>query len=258
VRMVEGGIIGAGGAGLVKVMRNSGMRILLLDYSHDGGATAMMRQWMPEGIEVESFYIDSEQSFPEDAGARDLTHVIHSGSILSINEVRPFTAGALNCIRRFRDRGVRQMGICYGHQLINLALVGERSVGSSARGFEAGWCEVFFHDDRLQIPGISRTETLWQHHFDEVVELPAGSVIFATNEHTSIQGFVNADQLVLGTQFHPEFNRDQGNEYFLKDRKLLAKHDYNVDEIIQTGPSVDTGRIFFDFFLNHFGITAGK
>ena len=147
------------------------------------------------------------------------------------------------------------MGVCYGHQLLNRALVGEHAVRQSPNGFEAGWRSVSFTNESIQVPGVSVKEIVWQHHFDEVVELPAGSVIFASNQHSRIQAFINPDQLLLGTQFHPEFDRDQGNEFFQKDRKRLEKFHFNVDEIIRQGPSIETGKIFFNYFLNHFNIT---
>jgi GMP synthase-like glutamine amidotransferase len=53
----------------------------------------------------------------------------------------------------------------------------------------------------------------------------------------------------LGTQFHPEFDKEAGNEIFLKDRELLENNNYNVDEIVKQGPSFEVGKVFFDFFL---------
>jgi hypothetical protein len=37
----------------------------------------------------------------------------------------------------------------------------------------------------------------------------------------------------------------------LRDRKLLEKYGYNVDEIVRGKPSFETGKVFFDFFLNN-------
>ncbi len=48
-------------------------------------------------------------------------------------------------------------------------------------------------------------------------------------------------QRLFGTQFHPECDRETGNKRYLKDRELLEKHRYNVDEMIKQGPSLEAG-----------------
>ena len=90
---------------------------------------------------------------------------------------------------------------------------------------------------------------VWQHHFDEVTVLPEASELLATNSHTSIQAYINYEQRLFGTQFHPEFDKEAGNKIFLKDRKLLERNNYDVDEITRQKPSFETGKVFFGFFL---------
>jgi GMP synthase (glutamine-hydrolysing) len=175
--------------------------------------------------------------------------VIHSGSELSITKPAPFTKKAVTFIQKVREQGVAQFGICYGHQLICLALVGKHAVRSSSNGFEVGWRTINFTRRAQQIFGIGESEAVWQHHFDEVIELPEGSELLATNAHTEIQAYINDEQRIVGTQFHPEFDKEAGDKLFLRDRELLEKNNYDVDEIITRGPSIEAGRIFFGYFL---------
>jgi GMP synthase (glutamine-hydrolysing) len=114
---------------------------------------------------------------------------------------------------------------------------------------EAGWNPVRFDSRAMELFGIRESEVVWQHHFDEVIELPPGSELLGTNPHTRVQAYANFEQRLFGTQFHPEFDQEPGNEIYLRDRELLEKNGYNVDEIIKGGPSIDTGKIFFGFFL---------
>ena len=130
---------------------------------------------------------------------------------------------------------------------IRRALVGNRAVRIAPNGFEAGWNQVTFTKTGMEILGVGENERVWQHHFDEVTELPEGSELFATNPHSRIQTYINYDQGILGTQFHPEIDRETGNEIFLKDRELLVKNRYDVDEMIKQGPSFKTGNVFFGF-----------
>ena len=225
-------------------------KILILDYSVDGSETPVIKSWFSDGMDVTSLFIDSEESFPKDLIQQGFTHVIHSGSALSINEESPFTNRAVEFIRNCTTKGIWQMGICYGHQLLGMALIGKHAVRSSPLGFEAGWCEVRFNEKARELMKLDETEILWQHHFDEVTELPNGSELLATSCHSEIQAYINYELCLFGTQFHPEYAKESGNMHFLRDRALLESYNFEVDEIIKYGPSLDAGKVFFEFFLN--------
>ena len=225
--------------------------ILILDYSTDRLETPNIKRWLPSGAQVTGLFIDTESSFPNDLIKRDFTHVIHTGSSLSITKPAPFTEKVVVYINNARTKGIAQMGICYGHQLVCRALVGKHAVRSSPKGMEAGWNTVRFDKKAMKTLNVRESEVFWQHHFDEVIELPAGSEHLATNAHTVIQAYVNYEQRLFGTQFHPEFDREPGNEIYLRDKELLEQHNYNVDEILKGGPSLETGKIIFGFFFEN-------
>jgi GMP synthase (glutamine-hydrolysing) len=223
--------------------------ILILDYSTDRSETPAIKRWLPAGVQVTALFIDTRESFPDTLMEGNFTHVIHSGSALSITKPAPFTEKAVAFIRDARENKIAQMGICYGHQLVCKALVGDHAVRSSPKGLEAGWNQVRFDHKGMEVLSVGKSEIVWQHHFDEVTEIPPGAELLAINAHTEIQAYVNYEQRLFGTQFHPEFDRDPGNEIYLRDRELLEKNNYNVDEMVQGGPSIETGKIFFGFFL---------
>lgn len=213
------------------------LKILILDYSIDRSETSAIKRWLPVNSNVSSLFIDTKESFPNKLINDDFTHVIHTGSALSITQVAPFTDKALEYIKKARDKGVSQMGICYGHQLISQALIGKHAVRASPNGLEAGWNNVTFLNNAINILGVRENETVWQHHFDEVIELAEGSELLATNPHTKIQAYINYEQRLFGTQFHPEFDKEAGDKIFLNDKSL------------QEGPSFEAGSVFFGFFL---------
>ena len=223
--------------------------ILILDYSTDRSEAPAIKRWMPADAQVTALFIDTLESFPDNLIESTFTHVIHSGSALSITKPAPFTEKAVAFIRDARENKIAQMGICYGHQLVCKSLVGTHAVRSSPKGMEAGWGLVRFDRRGMEVLGVGKSEVVWQHHFDEVTELPPGSILLATNAHTEIQAYVNYEQRLFGTQFHPEFDREIGNEIYLQDRELLEKNNYNVDEMVRGGPSIETGKLFFGFFL---------
>jgi GMP synthase-like glutamine amidotransferase len=224
-------------------------RVLILDYSVDRIEAAAIKRCLPAGSQVRTLFIDSEDSFPDDLFKKNFTHVIHSGSSHSITETAQFTAKAVSYIQTIRRAGVSQFGICYGHQLICLALVGKQAVRSSPNGLEAGWGNVKFTDHAMAILGVEEKEVIWQSHFDEVTELPDGSKLLASNSHTEVQAYINHELKLIGTQFHPEFDKQAGDKLFLDDRELLEKNNINVDDIIARSPSIDAGTVFFKYFL---------
>lgn len=224
--------------------------VLILDYSVDRKETLVIKKGLSQkNVSVTSLYIDTEVSFPNDLINEDFTHIIHTGSALSINKEAPFTQKAMAYIKAAQEKGLWQMGICYGHQLVCKALVGDHVVRSSPQGFEVGWGHVNFTEKGQAILGVGTCERVWQHHFDEVTELPAGSQLLATNSHSEVQAYINEGQQLLGTQFHPEFDREEGNDYFLQDRKFITKNNKDVEALVKEGPSFDTVNVFFDFFL---------
>lgn len=225
-------------------------KILILDYSVDRSETSAIKYCLPVNSDVSALFIDTEQSFPDDLINSDFTHVIHTGSALSITQDAPFTDKAVNYIQKARDKGLAQMGICYGHQLVTMALVGKHAVRSSLKGLEAGWKDVTFVNSSRRILGVRKNETVWQHHFDEVIELPIGSELLAKNSHTSVQAYINYTQRLLGVQFHPEFDKEAGDKLFLNDQGLQQDNDYDVNEMIKRGPSFDVGKVFFSYFLD--------
>ena len=225
--------------------------ILILDYSVDRFETPIIKGFLNRhyDYEVTSLHITTETSFPNDLIEKDFTHVVHTGSTLSITVTAPFTEKAVSYIHSLVKKGTWQFGICYGHQLLGFALVGAHAVRETPIGLEAGWGEVQFNELGQGLLNLNPVEHIWQHHFDEVTELPKGSEIIATNSHSYIQAYINYEKQVLGTQFHPEINLRQGNNYFLHDRKLLEENGFDVDAMVKQTPSFNTPKVFFEFFL---------
>jgi GMP synthase (glutamine-hydrolysing) len=225
-------------------------QILILDYSLTRVEAPAISRWLPADAQVSTLYIGTGETFPDDLEKRSFTHVVHSGSALSILETAPFTQKVTGLIQAWRDSGVAQFGICYGHQLVCLALIGEHAIRSSPNGLEVGWGDVTFNSRARSALGVGETEAVWQSHFDEVIELPEGSELWATSTHTEIQAYVNYEQRLLGTQFHPEFDKQAGDRLFLDDREMLESHGLRLEEILSRGPTIDAGEVFFGHFVD--------
>lgn len=229
-------------------------RVLILDTSTDRSETALTKRWVPEGVPVDATFVEDETSFPDDLLERGHTHVIHTGSAYSINDVMPFTDRLEAHIRGYAERGVAQMGICYGHQALCRALVGPHAVRRNPQGLDAGWGRVRLTERGRDLLGLRREEIVWQSHFDEVVEMPPGAELIATSEKTRVESFIHEPLRLLGTQYHPEFDEAKGNEHFAKQREMFEEHGLDVDAMVQGRPSFDTGTVLVGFFVQHFDV----
>ena len=98
-----------------------GHRILILDYSVDRSEAPLFSRWLPEGSEREVSFVHFGDPIPSPVG---FTRVMHTGSSLSICEDAVFTQDACEVVRECVAKGVPQMGVCYGHQLLCRALLG--------------------------------------------------------------------------------------------------------------------------------------
>jgi GMP synthase (glutamine-hydrolysing) len=225
------------------------VRVLILDYSVDSSEAALFRKWFPEGTLSEAAFVKTGEDIPDTAG---FTHVMHTGSSLSICGDAPFMEKAVEVINRLAGAGIPQLGICYGHQLLCRALVGEHAVRKAPGGLEMGWCAVTQPGDPVEVSEAGKSFTVLQSHFDEVVEMPPGSEVVMTGGASRVQGFVNCGLKLFGMQFHPEFDREDGNRLFRKERALAERNGLDPEAMVAGGPSIETGRIFFGHFLGTF------
>jgi GMP synthase (glutamine-hydrolysing) len=224
-------------------------KVLILDYSLDAFETPLVESAIPSGFEIQKIHVKTGEDIPEKILRTGVTHVIHTGSTLSSTDDSPFMERAIRVIRAAVGREIWQFGICFGHQLLNRVLVGKHAIRSIPRGMEVGWKKVWFLDAGKHLFNVNEDEILFEHHNDEVVEMPLWSELLATNNHTHIQAFINYDLKLLGTQFHPEFDEVSGNEFIRKDKVKLENDGINVDEILQGKPSIDSRKTFFEIFL---------
>ncbi|MCK5115005.1 MAG: type 1 glutamine amidotransferase [Candidatus Aegiribacteria sp.] len=223
--------------------------VLILDYSVDRSEAPLFRRWFPDHCASTSAYIYYGDSFPDPL---EYSHVMHTGSSLSICAESDFLEEAEEIVRKCVAEDIPQMGVCYGHQLICMSLLDPSAIGKCANGLEIGWIDVEMIGSGLEIPGATPVSRVLQSHFDRVNKIPDTSEVIATNTHTDIQGFIDREKNLFSLQFHPEFTRADGNELFLKEARLLEDNGIDLTSVIDDGPSIEAGKVFFEYFLNTF------
>jgi len=121
------------------------------------------------------------------------------------------------------DNNKKQVGICFGHQLIAQAL------GGQVRKNDAGWDIGLATSDVTDHPGWLVPErqqfNLLVSHQDQVMRLPDQAVLFAANAFCPIAGY-HIDPSVLTFQGHPEFERDYLQYLMTNRREIIGEQAY--------------------------------
>ena len=99
--------------------------------------------------------------------------------------------------------GVPVLGICYGAQLMSMALGG---VVHHADTREYGVTEIELDTDATLFKGLSAKNRCLMSHTDKVEGLPEGFKVVATTADCPMAAFENAEKKFFGVQFHPEVN----------------------------------------------------
>ncbi|MGI9135283.1 MAG: glutamine amidotransferase-related protein [Rhodoferax sp.] len=116
------------------------------------------------------------------------------------------------------------VGVCFGHQLIALCL-GAR-VQRAAQGWGVGRQRYDWHrSDLPHFEGRSEVALLASHQ-DQVLELPPGARLVASNDFCPVAAFT-LDKHVFCIQPHPEFVEDVSAYLLEKRRNLLGEPLYS-------------------------------
>ena len=146
----------------------------------------------------------------------DFTHIIFSG------QRHPWDKYDWEQLQAFGD-GVFEarlpvLGICGGHQFIALYFGGEvdriKRLDPDAEGYdgclrEGGFTEIDVVAHCPLMAHIKDGSLFMESHYDEVKELPAQFVQFASGELSQYQGIMHLWKPIYGVQFHPERYNDR-------------------------------------------------
>jgi GMP synthase-like glutamine amidotransferase len=132
-----------------------------------------------------------EEEFP--ATVHDAEGWLITGSRHGVYEDHPWIPPLEQFIRDAFAARVPVVGICFGHQIVAQAMGGK--VERYAGGWAVGATDYDFGGERLRL-------NAW--HRDQVVKVPEGAQVIATNEFCTNAALLYDDR-ALTVQAHPEF-----------------------------------------------------
>jgi GMP synthase (glutamine-hydrolysing) len=175
------------------------------------------------------------------------THIVISGSDLSAARRFPTDDALIALIRRsvHQDRVV--LGICYGHQMVARALVGDHACRRAAIP-EFGFKRVSLIPNPL-FSGIDILTPVHSHS-DEVTGLPDDRFeVIASTNHCEVQAWQLRGRTVWGVQFHPELDELSGRQMLARSLETEdGARDHFVDEV-EDPAHVEAGRRLFENFF---------
>ena len=121
--------------------------------------------------------------------------------ILSGGPASVYADGAPPLERELLELGIPVLGICYGMQLIALALGGKVQ---GAEVGEFGRSQLTVSDNGRLLAGTPGEQTCWMSHRDTVFSPPPGFTALASSTASPVAAFESAEQGIYGIQFHPE------------------------------------------------------
>ena len=151
-----------------------------------------------------------------------------TGSKASAYDNEPWIKHLRDYIVALHEHKKKLIGICFGHQIIALALGGltEKSekgwaVGSSLSNIEKAkpWMGDVMSNANKQF-------SLLVSHQDQVTRLPAQAELIATNSFCPNASF-QIENHILCFQGHPEFSADYLNYLLNKRRDIIGEEKYN-------------------------------
>ncbi len=156
------------------------------------------------------FPADPGASLPRGVGLEGYDGVAWTGCSLTIYEDDPRVARQIELARAAYAAGVPGFGSCWAAQIAVVAVGG--TVRANPRGREMGIAR------KIALTPEGRSHPLYEgkppvfdafiSHEDEVVHLPAGAVLLASNAFTRVQAVAVSSErgTFWGLQYHPEYD----------------------------------------------------
>ncbi len=138
---------------------------------------------------------------PHHVGAEEVRKRKPKGLILSGGPASVYAPGAPRLDRELLELGIPVLGICYGMQLLAVALGGKVE---GAEVGEFGRSELTVREPGRLFAGLPADQTCWMSHRDTVFAPPPGFTALASSTASPVAALESVEQGIYGIQFHPE------------------------------------------------------
>ena len=172
-------------------------------------------------------------ALPSGVALADFDGIAWTGSALSAYEDRPEVTRQIELAKAVHETGAPIFGSCWGQQIMCQALGGE--VRANPKGIEIGIARDIARNEsgrnHPMFTGKAETFDALAIHRDEVVTLPDGATILASNGMSDIQAMelTGTSGNFWGVQYHPEFDLALIGILFRRDEAAILKQGLYED-----------------------------
>lgn len=169
----------------------------------------MLLAHMPDAAYDVLLPSDEGSRLPDGAGLDSYAGVLWTGCNLTIYDDDPRVRRMIELAGQIYSRGVPSYGSCWGIQMAVVAAGGR--VALNPRGREMGLArKIRLTDEGRGHPfmdGKPQVYDAFISHYDEVVELPPGARLLASNDFTHVQALevTHRKGTFWAVQYHPEY-----------------------------------------------------
>jgi GMP synthase-like glutamine amidotransferase len=188
--------------------------------TYQGYAAMFVRLFHAAGAnwEFDVFHTPTQQ-YPDSFAPYDA--VLLTGSKADAFSNAPWVVELRRQVTALLAERKKLLGVCFGHQLIGLCLGAK--VDRAPNGWGVGRMVYEWHGSALAQDWQDGPLSMLVSHQDQVLELPAGAQLLASNAHCPIAAYT-VDEHVFCVQGHPEFVEDY-SAFLLAQRKHLLGED---------------------------------
>lgn len=185
--------------------------------------------WIGAGLAVERRGLNVIAAFAGETlpSPEAVTALVVTGSHTMVTEGQGWSEVLAVWLARVVALGVPVLGICFGHQLLAQALGG--TVGDHPAGGEFGTVTVCLEDEAHSDPlfcGLPAVFPAQLFHRQSVLHLPPGAQVLASSQREPHQVVRFAAQ-AWGLQFHPEFDEEIMEAYFVFAAEALSRDGFD-------------------------------
>ncbi|TWI52696.1 GMP synthase-like glutamine amidotransferase [Pseudomonas duriflava] len=211
---------------------------------YDGYAAMFIRLFDTVSIDVTfSVFNVVNGEYPAD-GTRFDAYLI-TGSKADSFGTEPWILRLKEYVQERYHRGDTLLGVCFGHQLLALALggVAERAAGGWGLGVQRF---DIVQSYAWQSPPLQDVSLIVSHQ-DQVTSLPPNAQCVASSDYCPHAVFV-LDDRVLGVQGHPEFTPDYAYQLLVKRQSSFSPERY--EQAVTSLERSHQGQVIAQWMLN--------
>ncbi len=168
--------------------------------------------------------------------------IVVTGASAMVTERAPWMLRLADWLREVVDRRVALLGVCFGHQLLAVALGGE--VGDNPRGRQIGTTRIQLTPEGEADPLLGvlpNPATVQETHVQSVLRPPPDAVLLARDEHDPHQALRYGPR-AWSVQFHPEMRAEMLRAYIEARRPRLVEEGLDPDALLGTLRDAPEGR----------------